>query len=282
MSNILNEKKVFSTPFLSGYQELRIPILDSAGNSAWPALFPPEKISEIRETVGERHFSAQMMLNYIAPDKIRLDPGGIKFYDSDFDFQTAKIGDNLITGACVYWDPSSGRRHADNSVCALIYRDDKHRQIFLHDLMYMVVPDTIDYPLAYQCSMVLDFVRKHKLRAVSVETNGIGSALPEIMRETISGTGYAIQITPITNSKRKEDRILDALEPVLGTGRLYAHRHITQTPLISEMLAWTPVGGPEHDDGLDAVSGAILCAPVPVRAVNARLHNYIANTDFQL
>ncbi len=282
MSDIVNEKNVFSTPFLSGYSELRIPIVDSTGNPAWPEVFSIEKINQIRETVGERHFSAQMMLNYIAPDKVRLDPGGIKFYDDDFDYLTAKIGTIPVTGASIYWDPSSGRKHADNSVCALVYRDDKSHQVFLHDILYLVVPESIDYPLAYQCEMVLGFVQKHKLRALSVETNGIGAALPEIMRNTIAHSGYNIQVYPITNSRRKETRILDALEPMLTSGRFYAHRRITQTPLISEMLAWSPLGGTEHDDGLDAVAGAISCTPTPVRANGAAARIYTANTNFKL
>ena len=115
-----------------------------------------------------------------------------------------------------------------------------------------------------------------------METNGIGAALPEIMRETIMRAGYEIQIRPITNSRRKEDRILDAIEPLLTTGRLYAHRRIPQTPFISEMLAWTPIGGAEHDDGLDAVAGAILCLPTPMRAIGTNVRKFIANTDFKL
>ena len=282
MSDIVYEKNVFSTPFLSGYAELRIPIMDSAGNSAWPEVFPVEKIEQIRKTVGERHFSAQMMLDYVPPDKIRLDPGGIKIYEDEFDVHTGKIGEHRITGATIYWDPSGGRKNADNSVCVLAYRDDHNRNIFIHDMMYMVVPDSIEYPLSYQCEQALAFIRRYNMRSLAVETNGIGGALPEILRNTITRAGYGIQIVPVCNSRRKEDRILDAIEPLLSTGRLFAHRRITQTPFISEMLAWTPIGGGEHDDGLDAVSGAITCNPVPVRAVNYANNRYMANTNFEV
>ena len=282
MSDIVYEKNVFSTPFLSGYMELKIPILDSDGNSAWPALFPVAKINQMREMVGERHFSAQMMLEFVAPDRVRLDPGGIKLYDDEYDMRTARIGEHLITGACIYWDPSGGRRGGDNSVCVMIYRDDNNRCIFIHDIMYITVPENIDYPLAYQCDLVLNFVRRHKMRVLAVETNGIGNALPEIMRNTIERAGYSIQIRPITNSRRKEDRILDAIEPMLSTGRLYAHRRIPQTPFMSEMLAWSPMGGPEHDDGLDAVSGAIMGAPIALHPMGVALNRYTANTDFKI
>lgn len=282
MSEILYQKNVFSTPFLNGYRELRIPILDQGGNSAWPAVFPIEKINELRATVGPRHFSAQMMLEYVPAEKIRLDPGGIKFYDQDFDANFAKIGENKITGVSIYWDPSTGHRNADNSVCVLIYRDDNNRRVFIHDILYLVVPEGTEYPLAYQCETVLNFVRRYKTRTLSVETNGIGNALPEIMRNISRGAGYSIQINQITNSRRKEDRILDALEPLLTTGRLYAHNRITATPFISEMLAWTPMGGAEHDDGLDAVAGAIACVPIPIHPNGICAHKYVANTDFKI
>ena len=282
MSNIVYEKNVFSTPFLSGYAELKIPILDSDGNSAWPDVFSPEKIAQIRETVGERHFSAQMMLEYVAPEKIRLDPGTIHFYEDEFDLRTARLGEHLISGAAIYWDPSGGRRGGDNSVCAIIYRDDSNRRVFIHNIMYTVVPDEIDYPLAYQCERVIEFVRHNRLRQITVETNGIGGALPEIMRDIINRSGGGINLRPITNSRRKEDRILDALEPLMSTGRLFAHRRITQTPFIAEMLSWSPIGGAEHDDGLDAVAGAIACQPVPVRPALGGAMRYTANTDFKI
>ena len=256
--------------------------MDSAGNSAWPEAFPIEKIQKMRETVGDRHFSAQMMLEYVSPDKIRLDPGKIRLYASEFDSRTAKLGNNIITGAAIYWDPSSGKKSADNSVCVLVYRDDKNKLFFVHDAIYLMVPDTEEYPLAYQCHRVIDFAAKHKMHTICIETNGIGNALPEIMRNTVAQVGYGIQIRTITNSRKKEDRILDALEPILTTGRFYAHERITQTPIISEMLAWTPNGGAEHDDGIDAIAGAVSCTPTPVHSIGITLTQYIANTDFKL
>ena len=282
MSDIVYEKNAFSTPFLSGYTELKIPILDSSGNSAWPAVFPPDKIEQIRQTVGERHFSAQMMLNYVSPEKIRLDPGTIHFYEDEFDVHTARIGENLISGAAIYWDPAGGRRGGDNSVCALIYRDDKNHRVFLHNIIYIVVPDEIEYPLAYQCERIIEFVRHANIHQITLETNGIGAALPEIMRDIIKRGGGGINLRPITNSRRKEDRILDALEPLMSSGRLFAHRRITQTPFISEMLAWSPLGSGEHDDGLDAVAGAIMCPPTPVRLPFSGVAHYVANTNFKI
>lgn len=282
MSIIVNQNFHFSTPFLLGYKKFLLPILKSDGTSAWPELFPTDKIDEIRKTVGEHHFMAQMMLKFTPLDKVRLDPGKIQIYDCDFNYTTAMIGEHHITGASVYWDPALGYKNNDSSVCVLIFRDDKSHNIFLHDMKYMVVPDTCEQPLTYQCDMVLDFIAKYNIRRLSVETNGLGNALPEILSDKITTRGGGIVIQKITNHAKKESRILDALEPLLGAGRLFAHTRIKQTPFMSEMLGWVPIGGIGHDDGLDAVAGAINITPIPVRPIGGVIHRYTANTNFKL
>ena len=245
-------------------------------------MFPIEKIKELERIVGPRHFSAQMMLQYVAEERIHLDPGALRFYDDDFDNKLARIGDYTITGACMYWDPSSGRSVSDGSVCVLIYRDDKHSNIFVHDILYMTVNDDDIHPLATQCSKVLNFMQKHKINRIGIETNGIGNALPEIIRHVADAKHNMVNVIQISNHIKKETRILNAVEPVLNTGRLFMHNRIRQTMLLSEMLAWTPTGSIEHDDGLDAVAGALSMAPIPIRPILLRNSSITANTEFKI
>ena len=140
------EKNAFSTPFLRGYKVLKIPMVNPDGTSAWPELFPLSRIEELRQTVGARHFASQMMLESAPLERARLDPGGIKFYDTEFDPHTARIGEFNITGMTLYWDPSTGRRHRDGSACVLLYRDDKTRHLFIHDILYLTVSDEEIFP----------------------------------------------------------------------------------------------------------------------------------------
>ena len=58
--------------------------MDDAGNPAWPEMFPIEKINELADIVGPRHFSAQMMLEYVAQERVQLDPGAVSFYADKF------------------------------------------------------------------------------------------------------------------------------------------------------------------------------------------------------
>ncbi len=279
---MVSKNFVFSTPFLRGYRELKIPVISRDGTPAWPEMFPISRIDEMRHAVGARYFSAQMMLEFVAPERARLDPDALHLYDAEFNMNTASIGEHLITGAAAYWDPSSGRKKSDASVCVLLYRDDKNRCIFIHDALYLIVPDTELHPLARQCEMVLGFLQHHSIHRICIETNGIGNALPEIMRDVARNRGTSVNIVNITNHKNKESRILDAIEPVLTTGRLYAHQRIQATPLIAEMLGWSPLGGLGHDDGLDAVAGAICAQPIPVRPLGQRTRPFTANTEFKI
>ena len=237
----------------------------------------------MRESVGVRHFTAQMMLDFIPPSRIRLDPGGLVFYDNEFDAHTARIGDVRVTGCTLYWDPSTGRRNRDSSACVLLYRDDSSQHLYLHDILYLTVCDDEAYPLSRQCDAVLDFMQSRFLNRITIETNGIGGGLPEILRTCATSRGMRIVVTPIQNSKPKSDRILSAIEPALSTGRLHSHIRIQHTPLLSEMLGWSPIGGGGiHDDGLDALAGAITNIPTPVRPDGGTVQIRTANTNFQI
>lgn len=302
MADIIKQNFENSTPFLRGYKELKIPIADSDGLPEWPELFPIEKIDEMRETVGLRHFSSQMMLEYISEDKARLEPGALVFYDGEFDHRTATIKfsdfrvqssdyysenrtlttENLITGVAMYWDPSGGRVKSDSSVCVLIYRDDKNRRAFIHDVRYLRVADEDMHPLATQCEGVLDFMRAHNQKRIAIEVNGLGNALPEILREVALKRGQSVIVQKIINHQRKETRILDAIEPLLTTGRLFAHVRIKSTLLLSEMLGWSPLAVGGTDDGLDALAGALRLTPAPVRPLGAMTRIIKANTSFKL
>ena len=282
MSFRLNENFNNSIPFLIGYKQLKIPIVDKDGNPAWPEMFSLEKIQELQNIVGPRHFSAQMMLDYVPEEKICLDPGALTFYDNDFDVRTCRLGDYLITGVCLYWDPSSGHRTSDGSVCVLVYRDDKNKIAFVHDILYMQVSDDDVHPLATQCEKILSFMQIYHLNRVGIEINGIGNALPEILRRVAVTNNMTINIIQIANHTKKETRILNSIEPMLTTGRLFMRNTIKQTMLLSEMLAWSPLGSKEHDDGLDALAGALVMTPAPIRPFANKIGLIKANTEFKL
>jgi predicted phage terminase large subunit-like protein len=242
-------------------------------------MFPLARVDELRETVGARHFASQMMLDPMPLDRARLEASALCFYDDEFDARSARLGGSAMTGLAFYWDPSAAHKRNDASVCVLIFRDDRNRRAFIHDCVYLEADDDDPHPLATQCGRVLDFMENRGLKNIAIEVNGIGNALPEILRREAGARGQTANVIRITNHENKEARILDAIEPLLGTGRLYAHERVRETNLLDEMADWTPNGW-THDDGLDAVAGALRLAPIPLRPRGTPPRPIRAQTDF--
>jgi hypothetical protein len=267
--------------FLAGYRHLRIPVVDENGAPEWKEKFPTERIDELRAAAGARHFASQMMLDPAPIERARLDAGALHFYDAEPDMQSARLGGALLTGCALYWDPSMARKRGDASVCAFLLRDDRARRAFIHDCLYLQAGDGDRHPLATQCAAVLDFMESRGLENIAVEINGIGNALPEILRREAAERQRAISVRSVANHENKGQRILDAIEPLLGTGRLHAHERVRATGLLGEMEDWTPNGW-ARDDGLDAVAGALRMAPVPLRPRGKTIVPVCAMTDFSV
>jgi predicted phage terminase large subunit-like protein len=189
---------------------------------------------------------------------------------------------SLVTGHSLYWDPSGGRAKSDASVCVLVYRDDKNRRAFIHDVRYLTADDNDVHPLATQCAAVLDFMAAHNAKHIAIEVNGLGGALPEVLRDVAIKRGQSVIVQKVVNHQQKALRILDAIEPLLTTGRLFAHERIRMTPLCAEMLGWSPLATGGHDDGLDAIAGALRGQAIPVRPLGAAARPIMANTNFKI
>lgn len=75
-------------------------------------------------------------------------------------------------------------------------------------------------------------------------------------------------------------RIVDAFDAVLAAERLYVHRDVLRTPLLTEMREWRPGGG-GRDDGIDAVAGCLASEPVRLPHIMADASNMKSKTDWR-
>jgi hypothetical protein len=82
-----------------------------------------------------------------------------------------------------------------------------------------------------------------------------------LLRRELRTLGRAIAVVEHSSTRRKDERILTAFDPLLAARALHAHASVWDTPFIREMRDWLP-GAHGGDDGLDAVSGCILSQPV--------------------
>ena len=114
-------------------------------------------------------------------------------------------------------DPS-GRGTDETAAC---YLSQKNGLIYLHEVRA--------YRDGYSDSTLLDILKgckKYNATTLVVETNFGDGIVSELFKKHIQQTKQAIHIEEIRANVRKEDRIIDSLEPVLNQHRLVVDRGV--------------------------------------------------------
>ncbi len=252
--------------FLADWPVLRVPLLTADGTSAWPERFSLARIQNLRRRSGATRFRSQMLLEPTAWTACRLDSARLHVYDGELNYREANgqgvltlNGRRLVNGAC-WWDPAFGAPTGDRSVVACVFFDEAGNA-YIHRVQYLTVPPAAE-ATASQCAQVAGLVAECYMPAVHLESNGIGKFLPALLRRELTRRRLPCTVLEETSSRSKTERILSAWEAPLMNGSLFIHRSIRETPLLREMQDWRPFGDRVHDDGLDAVAGALLSTPV--------------------
>lgn len=259
-----------TAPFLDGFTRLVLPIINASGKSRWPERFSESHIARLRRTTGPTKFASQMMLRPAHAREVRLDPAKLVAYEGEIETRLAngraelRIAGRRMIASAAWWDPAFGRpRQGDGSVVAVLFIDEG-RDYWLHAMRYITVTEASGRAAALQqCAAVVDVLRANEQPSITVETNGIGRFLPDLLRDELVSAGYAASVVDHATTTPKDRRILEAFDALIDARRLRVHRSVLDTPFIEEMREWQPGGG-SRDDGLDAVSGCILSRPLPI------------------
>ncbi|MCB9982432.1 MAG: phage terminase large subunit [Rhodospirillales bacterium] len=283
--------------FLHGFERLKIPVLDENGDSAWIERYSEDDIARMRRAAGPNKFASQMMLTPVNIAEGRLNPELLRIYDYDLDYVRELNslylsppslegggrgeGDQCIriVSASAFWDPAFGSATGDRSVFAIVYSD-VDGNFYLHHIEYIKIPSPPESaaaasspPLAggqggerddeatAQCRIVAELARAHVLPGLTLEINGIGRFLPRILRNELARARVPCRVQEISQSRAKDLRILEAFDAILAARRLYVHKSVCATPFMTEMREWRPGVNKGHDDGLDAVAGALAQSP---------------------
>ena len=284
--------------FLAGCRRLCIPLLDADGQSCWPERLPLDQIETIRRQSGPAKFESQMMLRPQSAEEVRLDPDRLVRYDAPLDYcegnrePILSIAGRRMVSAAGWWDPAYGAPGiGDASVVAAVFVDGDGGY-WLHGIRYLSHDPALigEVDEATQlCRQVARFAEQMHLPSITIETNGLGRFLPALLRRELNVLGLACPVVEHVSQRSKDQRILDAFDPLLAAGALRAHAGIWATRFAEEMREWRP-GRRCRDDGLDAVSGCLLAEPVRLRRyAPGRRADWrpgrslqVAATDFQL
>ena len=162
-------------------------------------------------------------------------------------------------------DPSG--RGTDETAAA--YISQKNGFLYLHEMRA--------YRDGYTDSTLLDILRgcaKYGVTKLVIETNFGDGIVCELFKKHLQQTKQAIDIEEVRANVRKEDRIIDALEPVLNQHRLICNRSVVDWDYNSNkdeapelrllyMLFYQmsrmcrEKGAVKHDDRLDALAQGV-------------------------
>lgn len=263
------------TAFLDGYRRCVVPVIDAEGASIWPERFPQAEIESMRRRIGPSVFASQMLLQPKRPEAARLDPASLERYDHEVDLvernrrPELSIGGVRMVAASTWWDPAFGNpKKGDGSTIAAVFID-ADGNYWLHRVLYIKIdPASSVDPATQQCRQVARLLAELHLPSISLESNGIGAFLPGILRRELSRQGVAASVVSVSSRESKSKRILSALEAPIAAGMVRLHGSVWRTPLIGEFREWHPESR-GHDDGLDAVAGAIAATPVRLPLVSS-------------
>ncbi len=249
-------------------------VLDIYSGCAWPERFDRQDIEKRRkETRTLNAWDSQYMLEAKPIEEIRLDPEKITPYDVEAVIRKANgsvamfLGGVQIAMAAVRWDPASGKLNSDVSAVSVVLQDllgrrYLHRMVGLTGELAEFAPDgkTI---VGGQVWQLCDLVEELNLPRIVVETNGIGTFAPAVLKAALKqrrliGVGVGVE-QAVANKSR---RILEAWEPLLTShGQLWAHMSVLRGPLWDQMKDWIPTAPNQKDDYLDAGAGALTDTP---------------------
>ncbi len=270
----IGEEKIF----LDDFKRLSLPILDKDGASVWEEKYSMKVIEQIKRDTGPNKFESQMMLRSVNILEGRLNPDLLQFHSEEFSYcpvlDEIYIGNQKMVSASCWWDPAFGSAHGDSSVCAVMFTD-MLGNYYLQHIEYIKInqDDKMD-EAQQQVRIVASLAKKFHLPAIVVEINGIGKFLPPILRNELERINCPCTARGLSSTRSKDMRILESFDVVMAAERLFVHEDVRKTPFVMEMREWRPKGyGAKskcHDDGLDAVAGAISMEPDRIKRTYAK------------
>jgi hypothetical protein len=253
-------------------------VLDICAVNAWPERFTRSAIEiKRKDTRTLNAWDSQYQLESKPINETRLDPAKIKPYAVQpvirevNDEICMMLGSVRIVGASAWWDCSLGKISSDASAFTLVLTDERGN-LYWH-LAAGLMGDLAEFDdkgavISGQCAQIRDLVIQYQIPRVVVETNGPGGFVPPILRRALDGTGCGVDERFSSQDKRK--RILDALEPPLSSGFLWAHVDVLDGPVWDQMKDFNPQARDQPDDYIDAGSGAISDTPQRIGKVVAK------------
>lgn len=259
----------FSTPSCT--------LVDCYGESAWPERFNAAELEKRRKktrTVNE--WDSQYQLHAKPVTETRLDPDRMPAYEAEPVLRQANGGASMwlgkmqIAGMSCRWDPSSGKKHSDASSLAVVLQDVNGRRYWHRAIR--LTGDIAEFSgdgktiIGGQVLQICEAIKGLHIPRVVIETNGIGGFAPAVLKAALKQQKIVCGVGEEQSVTNKNTRILEAMEPLLMSGMLWAHTSVHDSAAIDQMRLFNPISVRNEDDDIDAAAGAITATPERVQS----------------
>lgn len=258
-------------------------VLDIYAHCAWAERFTRDDIiRRRRKTRTLNYWDSQYMLEAKPINECRLDPAKLKPYAVQPTMTRANgelhmmLGQVRVVSARAYWDCSLGKVNSDDSAFSLIL-DDAAGNYYWHVCTAFVgefavfSDDRNSVITAGQVLDACDLIEQFNIPAVYVESNGVGSFTPQLLRKAIKQRRLQCAVIDRNQIGNKNVRILEGIEPPLKSGTLWAHVDVLDGPLWDQLKDWNPAVKTQPDDYAESGANAILETPVRIGRVVGQL-----------
>lgn len=250
-------------------------LIDCYSGVAWPERFDSKELEKRRKktrTINE--WDSQYQLHSKPVHDVRLDPDRMIPYEVEPVITRANkeiilmLGNVRLVGVKARWDCSLGKVNSDASALSVIFTDAMGR-LYWHRAVGLtgdleVWDEREKHLIGGQIKQLMDVLVPLKVPQLIIETNGPGGFVPAIARKHLKKVGISVVEDFVTSDSAKNKRILDALEPPLSSGFLWAHTSVLEGDAYDEMKGFNPAMRDQPDDYLDSAGGAISATPVRI------------------
>lgn len=248
-------------------------VVDICSMCAWPKRFTRDEIERRRkETRTLNAWDSQYMLEAKPITDSRLDPDRIKAYDMEPVFRPSNgedvmwLGKVRIVSATCHWDPAGAKLKSDTSALCLDLQDE-HGNHYWHRAAALTgeVAEMDDNGkiIGGQVWQICDLVEQLSIPRVSVETNGVGTHAPNLLKAALKARRLSCGVEGRHTSTNKNRKILGAFDAPLSSGYLWAHVSVLDA-IEEQMRSWNPAVTEQPDDYLDAQAECLNDQPTRI------------------
>lgn len=199
---------------------------------------------------------------------LRYDDLPLMGFNGDFyhrPFHVTKDEWHKASGSMMFIDPSG--RGDDETAWAVV----KH----LNGMLYLTAMGGLKGGYdEIVLAKLAEVAKYHEVNLIQCESNFGGGMFSQLLKPVLREAGYAVKIEDVHNTVRKEERIIDTLEPIMNQHRLvilsgllksdydsvsgYPPEQAAHYAFAYQLSRMTrEKGALRHDDRLDAVAGAV-------------------------